>query len=78
MCLPRVSAADVRHRSKMDWSCYRGQRYEVLAQKWRVGRWIAYFETGKMLTGKAFRHSVAVEKAERTIRMSLKKRRGTG
>jgi hypothetical protein len=65
----------------MDWNWYKGQRYEVRAPKWRmIGRWtwIAYFETGKTLTGKTFRKSAAIEKAERAIKSSLKQRPGTG
>ena len=62
----------------MNCSWYRGQKYEVLAPRWRLlGRWTwtAYLENGNSLTGKTFREVAAVARAERAIRTALRKAR---
>jgi hypothetical protein len=69
--------------SSMNSSWYKGQKYEVLAPRWRlIGRWtwVAYLENGKSFTGKTFRQAAAVARAERAIRKGLqgKPRRNPG
>jgi hypothetical protein len=60
--------------SDVTWEWYKGQRYELIMPLHFLGRWvwIAHFDAGSTVIGKAFSKRTAVEKAKRAIKKTIR------